>query len=110
MCKFWTGEERIHARRRIIAGAGAASVLVALVLTVFTLVFPATAAPGAQGDLPATPTLAPITGTAYTLETVGGEALTQTVSYTDQEGFTFGEGTVFSDYPQGLIFTLAAEK
>ncbi len=85
-------------------GALSAAALALTLLAGLALSFPARA----QDDFAPipTPTLYPAENTPYTLETVGGEDMTRTFQYADQEGFTLGETTVTSRYPRGMIFTI----
>lgn len=72
------------------------------------LVMPAAAAPGAQTTLP-TPTLFPVDEVVYALETVGGAPETLTFTYAPDGPFDLGAATVTSQYPRGMVFTLAPE-
>jgi hypothetical protein len=98
----------MRSKLRIVIGSAAVTGVAAIVIAV-GLALPAMAAPGAQGGNLPTPTLFPVTDVAYTLEQVGGQDETLTFTYADQDGFRFGETTVRSLYPDGMIFTVTPE-
>jgi hypothetical protein len=60
-----------------------------------------------QGPAIPTPTLYPVENISYTLAQVGGEDLTLTFDHAAANGITPGTTTVTSQYPRGMIFTLA---
>lgn len=92
----------------LVVRSGAALMAVAFVaVLVATLALP-TRVP-AQGEGLATPTPHPVDNLAYEIEEVGGNAETLTFVYDDIDGFTLGETTVTSQYPRGMVFTLAPE-
>lgn len=64
------------------------------------------AAPPLQNPNLPTPTVFPVSDVDFTLTTVGGEPETLRYTYDDRDGFTFGETSVTSEYPRGMIFTL----
>jgi hypothetical protein len=82
-------------------------ILTVLVLMMTSILWIAVAAPPQQGGEIPTPTLYPSENTPYTLETVGGEDLTLTFDLAAANGITPGTTTVTSDYPHGMIFTVA---
>src|SRR5512145_111504 len=84
-----------------------AVILIVLVLTMTSIIWMAVAAPPQQGGKIPTPTLYPSENTPYTLETVGGEDPTLTFDLAAANGITPGTTTVTSDYPHGMIFTVA---
>ncbi len=99
----------MRSSHRLTVASGLLILVTAAVLLV-SFAFPASAAPGLQeGQNLPTPTLIPVTDVPYTLEVVGGKPETLTFTYENQDGFTFGETTVTSEYPLGMTFTLEVE-
>lgn len=90
---------------RIVLGAMLLGVpLIALMLVSLSL--PAFGAPDQQEILP-TPSPEPVPEVEYTLSIVGGEDVRQTFQHADVNGYVFGTTTVDSNYPRGMIFTVA---
>jgi len=73
---------------------------------VIGLALPVEASPGAQTMFP-TPTVFPVDEVVYTLETVGGVQETLTFEYAPDGAIDPGTATATSQYPNGMVFTLA---
>ena len=91
-------------RSRYLTGFGTAALL--LTVLIIWLAGPTLAAPPSQEPILPTPTLFPVENVTYELEHVGGQPETLTFTYPDQDGFTFGQASVTSLYPRGIVFTL----
>ncbi|HEX3052095.1 MAG TPA: hypothetical protein VHP83_15660 [Aggregatilineaceae bacterium] len=81
-------------------------ILVLMVFVLSALAFPA-ASGQAQGGILPTPTPFPVDNLEYDVTTVGGSPETLTYDHPDQDGFVLGQTTVTSEYPRGMVFTLA---
>lgn len=93
---------------KILRLLGLSGMALILLLSMVVLGFGSSLAQDGGGSNLPTPTAYPVENVSYELTTVGGSDDTFTFAGMSQDGITIGETSVNSDYPRGMVFSVAA--